>query len=204
MSPAVPLSMASSSTIVHSLRGCLRARRVPVRRRGRAPRRRTADRSRPKGAEWHAEQAEHADLAPGHRQAQRAHRARQSLPFEARRCDSRRQFAERGQIGQARGPHAARTARRLTAGRDQSGSRLADVAEVRRMGCGRRPAPSPGSENAAAMVATRPVETCLAGQLGMERGGHDLALSGRRRHGRRRAARARRRRARRARRWALG
>ncbi len=83
------------------------------------------------GAQREAEQAEHADRRSAHGQAERP-RLRLVALAQAR------QLTERGQVGQPGGPDlAGRLGRRAALGHDD--------ARLRRVGCGRRPEPSPGS-----------------------------------------------------------
>src|SRR3989304_5706903 len=103
----------------------------------------------PEGAQRHAEQAEDANLAAAHGQAQRAHAAvlGHGPLGEARR------IPQRGQVGQPRAAHLA-------------GSRGHRSALSRRVGWWRRPAPSPGSSNSPAMVATRRWKRVSPGRSG--------------------------------------
>src|SRR5262245_7448092 len=99
---------------------------------------------RAKRAEREAEQAEHADRWSVDWQAERS-RVRPIRLAQAR------QLTERGQVGQPRRADLAAAARRTQRAHCTELPRRAD--RLRRVGCGRRPEPSPGSSCSAAIVA---------------------------------------------------
>ena len=168
MSPASASPTASSSTIVHSSRCASRStRRRPASAAAR-PRRRRAGRAggtRPSGSRNRLKTpiggpptGSPSDAAPvGVVAAGRAGTARR---------------ARRGRSGGPAGP---------CPGRAHRWSPPCGAA----VGCGRRPAPSPGSRVLGRHRRQQAVEAGLAGQLGVERGGDDVPLRAPPRRGRR-------------------
>ena len=80
------------------------------------------------------------------------------------------QLAERGEVGEPRGAGPCRCVRGARASRHRG-------CLARRVGWGRRPEPSPGIVVLGGHRGDEPVEPRLAGELGVERGGDDVALA---------------------------